>query len=51
MMTLLGEIQILLERTYGPTGVNFEDFLLSQGRCRALSEMEEQRAMAPPLIS
>jgi hypothetical protein len=38
-MTLLGEIQILLERTYGPTGVNFEDFLLSQRRCRALSEM------------
>ena len=39
MMTLLGEIQILLERTYGSTGVNFEDFLLSQGRCRDLSEM------------
>ena len=38
-MTLLGEIQILLERTYGPTGVNFEDFLLSQQRSRALSEM------------
>ena len=38
-MTLLGEIQILLERTYGPTGVNFEDFLLSQQRSRVLSEM------------
>lgn len=38
-MTLLGEVQILLERTYGPTGVNFEDFLLCQGRSRALSEM------------
>ena len=32
MMTLLGEVQILLERTYGPTGVNFEDFLLSAAR-------------------
>jgi hypothetical protein len=39
MMTLLGEIQILLERTYGQTGVNFEDFLLSQGRSLALSEL------------
>jgi hypothetical protein len=39
MMTLLGEIQILLERTYGETGVNFEDFLLSAQRGRALSEM------------
>ena len=36
---MLGEIQILLERTYGPTGVNFEDFLLSQQRSRTLSEM------------
>jgi hypothetical protein len=39
MMTLLGEIQILLERTYGQTGVNFEDFLLSKGRSRALAEL------------
>src|ERR1017187_8864682 len=39
MMTLLGEVQILLERTYGPTGVNFGDFLLSHERSRALSEM------------
>jgi hypothetical protein len=38
-MTLLREIQILLERTYGETGVNFEDFLLSPSRSRALSEM------------
>jgi hypothetical protein len=38
-MTLLGEVQILLERTYGSTGVNFEDFLLSHERSRALSEM------------
>jgi hypothetical protein len=38
-MTLLREIQILLERTYGQTGVNFEDFLLSPSRSRALSDM------------
>lgn len=38
-MTLLREIQILLERTYGKTGVNFEEFLLSSSRSRALSEM------------
>ena len=39
MMTLIGEIQILLERTYGHTGVNFENFLLSEERSHALSEM------------
>jgi hypothetical protein len=38
-MTLLHEIQLLLERTYGVAGVNFEEFLLSPARSRALSEM------------
>jgi hypothetical protein len=38
-MNLLNEIQILLERTYGATGLNLEDFLLSSQRGRALSEM------------
>jgi len=38
-MTLLREIQLLLERTYGATGVNFEEFLLSPSRNRTLSEM------------
>ncbi len=38
-MTLLGEIQLLLERTYGTTGVNFGDFILSRQRGRVLSEM------------
>ena len=38
-MTLLREIQLLLERTYGDTGVNLEDFLLSPQRCHTLSEM------------
>ncbi|HUI07925.1 MAG TPA: hypothetical protein VL486_13070 [Verrucomicrobiae bacterium] len=38
-MTLLREIQLLLERTYGPTGVNLEKFLLTPSRNRTLSEM------------
>ena len=38
-MTLLSEIQLLLERTYGTTGVNFEDFILSRQRSRTLAEM------------
>ncbi len=38
-MTLLQEIQLLLERTYGETGVNFEDFLLNPQRSGTLSEM------------
>ncbi len=38
-MTLLRQIQRLLERTYGATGVNFEEFLLNQQRCQTLSEM------------
>ena len=38
-MTLLREIQILLERTYGPTGVNFERFLLNKQRGQYLSEL------------
>lgn len=38
-MTLLREIQLLLERTYGPTGVNFEEFLLNPSRSRELSTM------------
>ena len=39
MMNLLGEVQILLERTYGNTGVDFGDFLLSRKRSRELSEL------------
>jgi hypothetical protein len=37
-MTLLRELQLLLERTYGETGVNFEDFLLDSQRSRLLAE-------------
>ena len=36
-MTLLREIQMLLERTYGATGVNFEDFILNEHRSEVLS--------------
>lgn len=36
-MTLLREIQRLLEQTYGETGVNLEDFLLNSRRHRELA--------------
>jgi hypothetical protein len=36
-MTLLRQIQLLLERTYGSTGVNFEEFIIGPERCRHLS--------------
>jgi hypothetical protein len=38
-VTLLREIQILLERTYGKTGVNLEHFLLDNHRNRQLADM------------
>lgn len=38
-MTLLREIQLLLERTYGSTGVNLEEFLLGQQRSAVLASM------------
>ena len=38
-MTLVHEIQVLLERTYGKTGVNLEDFILTPHRGRALAAM------------
>jgi hypothetical protein len=38
-VTLLREIQLLLERTYGPTGVNLEDFLLDAQRSQTLAAM------------
>lgn len=40
-MTLLREIQILLERTYGKTGVNLEHFLLDSHRNHQLSELAD----------
>ena len=38
-MTLLREIQRLLEHTYGATGVNFEHFLLGRERAEALARL------------
>jgi hypothetical protein len=38
-MTLLREIQLLLERTYGSTGINLEEFLLGHQRSEVLASM------------
>jgi hypothetical protein len=38
-MTLVHEIQLLLERTYGKTGVNLEEFVLTPHRGHMLAEM------------
>jgi hypothetical protein len=38
-MTLLREIQLLLERTYGSTGVNLDQFILGKERGQALFAM------------
>ncbi|MCS7049206.1 MAG: hypothetical protein NZ483_07920 [Verrucomicrobiae bacterium] len=36
-MTLLREVQLLLERTYGRTGLNLEEFLIGPARLRELA--------------
>jgi hypothetical protein len=48
-MTLLREIQLLLERTYAPVPVNLESCLIGEGRCAALNELagESARHLAP----
>jgi hypothetical protein len=38
-MTLLREIQLLLERTYAPIPINLEHCLIGEGRCAALNEL------------
>ena len=38
-MTLLRQIQNLLERTYTPTGINLEDFLIGRQRCTELTHL------------
>ena len=43
-MTLLGEIQRLLEKTYGSTGVNFEEFLLDNQRHKELAALSSATA-------
>jgi hypothetical protein len=40
-MTLLRQIQLLLERTYGSTGVNFEEFIIGSERYRRLAALAD----------
>jgi hypothetical protein len=48
-MTLLREIQTLLERTYAPVSINLEACLIGEGRCATLSQMagENSAHLAP----
>jgi hypothetical protein len=43
--SLLWEIQSLIERTYAPTGVNLEDFLVGRHRCRELAALAGTREL------
>jgi hypothetical protein len=43
-MTLLREIQMLLERTYAPVSINLESCLIGEGRCAALNELAGESA-------
>ena len=44
-MTLLREIQMLLERTYAPVPINLEACLISESRCATLNEMAGEQAV------
>jgi hypothetical protein len=48
-MTLLAEIQTLLERTYAPVSINLESCLIGESRCAALNRMagENSAHLAP----
>ena len=46
-MTLLREIQLLLERTYAPIPVNLEHCLIGEARCAALNELAGEPHLAP----
>ena len=48
-MTLLREIQTLLERTYAPVSINLETCLIGESRCAVLSQMagENSAHLAP----
>jgi hypothetical protein len=48
-MSLLADIQTLTERTYHPTGVNFEEFLISRERFRYLSQFDRRSRELPDL--
>jgi hypothetical protein len=43
-MTLLREIQLLLERTYAPVTVNLEACLIGESRCAALNDLAGESA-------
>jgi hypothetical protein len=48
-MTLLREIQLLLERTYAPVPINLEACLIGESRCAVLNRLagEDARHLAP----
>jgi hypothetical protein len=46
-MSLLADIQQLTERAYHPTGVNFEEFLISRERFRYLSQFDQRSRELP----
>jgi hypothetical protein len=48
-MTLLREIQTLLERTYAPVSINLESCVIGEGRCAALNRLagESAERLAP----
>jgi len=48
-MTLLREIQTLLERTYAPVSINLESCVIGEGRCAALNRLagENSAQLAP----
>jgi len=43
-MTLLREIQTLLERTYAPVPINLESCIIGESRCAALNQMAGETA-------
>ena len=43
-MTLLREIQMLLERTYAPVPINLESCVIGESRCAALNQMAGETA-------
>jgi hypothetical protein len=43
-VTLLREIQMLLERTYAPVSINLESCLIGEGRCAALNRLAGESA-------
>jgi hypothetical protein len=45
-MTLLREIQLLLERTYAPVPINLEACVIGEGRCAALNQLAGESACA-----